>query len=202
MPTIYCIGRNFKKHAEELGNAVPTEPMVFLSSPTALRNLQDGELAYSKETFHYEAELVLKINRNHKLGEPFQNDSISGIAFGLDITRRDEQTRLKDKGHPWTTSKSFLGSKPIGTFHSIEKFKDLKNIKYKFYLNSELRQFGDTQNMIFSIQELITAINSFSPLQAGDLIFTGTPEGVGQINIGDQFKFELPQLSITESGTL
>ena len=202
MAAIYCIGRNYKKHAEELGNAIPTEPMIFLSSPIALRPLKEGDLAFSNETFHYEAELVLRIGYDHHLGEKFNKNSIESLSFGIDLTRRVEQTRLKEKGHPWTTSKSFLGSKPLGDFYPISQFKNLKKIKYNFYVEGSLRQAGNTENMIFSIEDIINHFNSFSPLKKGDLIFTGTPEGVGEIKKGVKFKFEFTELNIIEEGKL
>ena len=202
MKAIYCIGRNYKKHAEELGNAIPAEPMVFLSSPVALRSLTEGDLAFEDEIFHYEAELVLKIGYDHKLGEKFNINSIESLSFGVDLTRRAEQSRLKEKGHPWTTSKSFLGSKPLGEPYPISQFKDLKKIKYNFYVEGNLKQAGNTENMIFSIEELINHLNTFSPLKKGDLVFTGTPEGVGEIKKGENFKFEFPDFNIIEEGKL
>tara|TARA_Y100000296_G_C5120286_1_gene230036 strand:+ start:236 stop:844 length:609 start_codon:yes stop_codon:yes gene_type:complete len=202
MGSIYCIGRNYAKHAKELGNEVPTTPLVFLKTEAALRSFEPIDMPFSDETFHYEGELVLKIGRDHKLGEAASTDSIESLAFGIDLTRRAEQSKLKDKGHPWTTSKSFLGSAIIGNFHSWDQFSDFDSLRYTFSVNDELKQDGDTKDMIFDFKTIITYINSFSPLNKDDLIFTGTPEGVGEIKKGDHFSFTMKDISLTEKGIL
>lgn len=202
MSSIYCIGRNYAKHAKELGNATPTRPLVFLKAPSSLRSFTPIEMPFSDETFHYEGELVLKIGRDHQLTEAFSSDSIDAIAFGVDLTRRTEQSKLKEKGHPWTTSKSFLGSALVGNFYDWSLFKDLDSIQYKFFLDDELKQQGDTKDMLFDFSTIITYLNTFSPVKKGDLIFTGTPEGVGEIRKNDHFRFEIPNLELLESGQL
>ncbi len=202
MGNIYCIGRNYANHAKELGNEVPEQPLVFLKTSSSLRNFTPIEMPFSDETFHYEGELVLKIARDHLLNEKMKDDSIEALAFGIDLTRRSEQSKLKDKGHPWTTSKSFLGSAIIGNFYPWNSFRSLSFLEYKFFLNSSLKQHGNTKDMLFDFETIINYINSFSPLKKGDLIFTGTPEGVGEIRKGDQFSFEIDALSLKESGQL
>lgn len=199
---IYCIGRNYVNHAKELGNDIPTKPVVFLKTTASLRSFEEAEIAFSTETFHFEGELVLKVGKNHILGEKISHDSIEAIALGIDLTRREEQSELKKAGLPWTSSKSFKGSSILGTFHDLSLFDDLTKIKFEFYLNGELKQSGDTSLMLFSIEEIVNYLNSFSPLEKGDLIYTGTPEGVGEIRKGDKFKLTLPHLAFEESGIL
>ncbi|EQC45505.1 fumarylacetoacetate hydrolase family protein [Bacteriovorax sp. Seq25_V] len=186
---IYCIGRNYRAHAEELGNEVPKSPVVFLATVSSLRSFEPAPIAFEDETFNFEAELVLKIARDHFLGEKMGKDSIEAIACGLDLTRREEQAKLKNKGLPWTTSKSFLGSTIVGEFFEVSKFHNLNSIKFDFYVNGKLRQSGDTSNMIFSFAAIINYLNTFSPLKKGDFIFTGTPSGVGEIIKNDKFEF-------------
>lgn len=202
MPSIYCIGRNYKAHAEELGNKVPTSPLVFLVSETSLRGFEQSPIAFENEVFHYEGEIVLKIAKDHILNEKTSRDSIESLALGIDLTRRAEQTKLKSEGYPWTTSKSFLGSTIISPYIDISHFPDLKNIEYEFYLNNELKQKANTSHMIFDIQSLCDYINSFSPLKKGDLILTGTPQGVGEIRRGDRFRMSFPIQDIVEEGLL
>lgn len=202
MGNIYCIGRNYVKHAKELGNEVPHTPLVFLKSPSTQRSFSPIEMPFSNETFHFEGELVLRVFRDHILNEKFAKDSIDALAFGIDLTRREEQNKLKEKGHPWTTSKSFLGSAVVGNFYPWKRFKELSSIEYHFFLNEELKQVGNTQDMIFNFESIINYLNSFSPLKKGDLIFTGTPEGVGEIRKGDTFTFKIEQLSLNETGIL
>ena len=199
---IYCIGRNYRAHAKELGNEVPDIPVVFLVTSSSIRNFNDSQLAFANETFHFEGELILKVGKDHQLGENYCEDSIEALACGIDLTRRVEQSRLKEKGLPLTTSKSFFGSSIVGDFYPISKFESLDSIAFEFYLNGVLRQSGNTRDMLFSFREIINYLNSFSPLKKGDLIFTGTPEGVGEIIKGDDFKFVIPELKIIEQGKL
>ena len=197
---IYCIGRNYVEHAKELGNEVPTTPLVFLSTESSLRGFESTQMAFAEEEFAYEAEIILKIEKDHKLNEKYTKDSVESIALGLDITRRGEQSVLKDKGYPWTSAKSFLGSKLVGKF--ISHFDLSKPIEFQFLLNDELKQVGKTELMIFSFEEIINFLNSFSPLKKGDLIYTGTPVGVGPIKVGDKFDLIISDLDYHEKGTL
>lgn len=202
MSSIYCIGRNYAKHAKELGNDIPTRPLVFLKAPSSLRTFSPIEMPFSDEIFHYEGELVLRMGKDHQLNEVFSNESIEALAFGIDLTRRGEQSKLKEKGHPWTTSKSFLGSAIVGNFYDWSLFKDLNSIQYEFILGEELKQSGDTKDMMFDFKTIITYLNTFSPLKKGDLIFTGTPEGVGEMRKGNEFTFTIDALALKESGQL
>ncbi len=199
---IYCIGRNYAEHARELGNEIPESPLVFLKTQTALRTFSPIKMPFEAETFHYEGELVLKIARDHNLGEKRDEHSIESIAFGIDLTRRAEQSKLKAKGSPWTTSKSFLGSAIVGKEYPWSLFKESEYIEYKFFLNDELKQVGNTKHMMFDFSTIINHLNTFTPLKKGDLIFTGTPEGVGEIIKGDAFRFEVEALNLSEAGQL
>lgn len=202
MPSIYCIGRNYKAHAEELGNKVPTSPLVFLVTENTTRGFEQAPIAFENETFHYEGEIVLKIARDHEHNEKIDSSSIESLALGIDLTRRAEQSDLKSKGYPWTTSKSFLGSTILSDFIDFSGFPDLTNIDYEFHLNGELKQSANTSRMIFDIETVCNYLNSFSPLKKGDLVMTGTPEGVGEIKRGDKFEMRFPQLELKRAGKL
>lgn len=186
---IFCIGRNYAKHAAEMKSSVPSEPMVFMKPVTAL--LKDNKPFYypdfSKD-IHYEVEVVLKIAKNGKYVQPaFSNQYYLEIGLGLDFTARDLQAKCKEKGHPWEISKAFDNSAAISRFVPIEGF-DENNIQFELRKNGTVVQSGNTCDLIFSFPTLIEHISKFFSLQKGDLIFTGTPEGVGPIQIGDRLE--------------
>lgn len=201
-PTIYCIGRNYRKHAEELGNAVPEEPVVFLKAASALRGLQQSEMAFADETFHFEAELVLKIGRKVPLGMKAGWDDVSEVAIGIDLTRRGVQDELKKKGLPWTTAKSFKGSAIVGPFVGVREIGDLNRILFTFEVNGVERQRGDTSLMIFPVPVVLSYLASMNDLEVGDLVFTGTPEGVGEMRRGDRFSLKMVENERRFSGVL
>ena len=186
---IFCIGRNYSEHAKELNNEVPDKPLVFMKPPTALlKGNKDFYLPEFSNDVHYEAEIVVKIGKNGKYINPkFALDYVKEITIGLDLTARDIQSQLKAKGHPWEIAKGFDGSGVIGTFIPIEG-KDFKDISFHLTKNGEVVQKGFTKDMIFSIEELIAYISTFFTLQTGDLIYTGTPAGVGQLKIGEVYE--------------
>ena len=178
---------NYRKHAAELGMAVPTEPVVFLMPETALitRNLPFFYPDFSNE-IHHEVELVLKINRLGKnIPEKFANRYYDEIGIGIDFTARDLQRKAVAAGHPWTISKGFDGAAPIGNFVSKAELGDLNNISFSLEKNGQLVQQGNSADMIFSFDALIAYASKFFTLKIGDLIFTGTPVGVGPVQIGD-----------------
>ena len=198
---IYCIGRNYAAHARELGNAVPTEePVIFMKSSAALRGL-DGSpkdprektppLAFPDEDFHHEIEMVTLIGKDVELNGLYpgrETECITGIGLGLDLTRRPVQDVLKKAGKPWTTAKSFAGSAIVGPIVQWEKSEyGLDELGFELSVNGKLRQKGDTSNMIFDVPSQLRFINSLVPLLRGDLIFTGTPEGVNTLRKGDKF---------------
>jgi len=187
---IICVGRNYAAHAAELKNEVPDKPVIFLKPDTAL--IPKRQAFYHPDfssDIHYEAELVLKINRLGKhIKEKFAHKYFAEISLGIDFTARDLQQKLKQKGLPWERAKSFDGSAPVGKFISLEKLKNSENIQFKLLINKEERQFGESKQMIFSFQQLVANISSFITLKIGDLIFTGTPKGVGKVSIGDHLE--------------
>lgn len=185
---IFCIGRNYALHAQELNNEIPEKPLVFMKPPTAL--LKGDKPFYYPEfskNIHFEGELVVRICKNGKhIQEKFAKKYYDQVTLGLDLTARDLQNELKSKGHPWEIAKGFDGSAVIGSFVLLEG--DLSDISFTIRKNNEIVQNGYCQDMLFSIDYLIHYISQFFMLQTGDLIYTGTPAGVGPIEIGDVFE--------------
>jgi 2-keto-4-pentenoate hydratase/2-oxohepta-3-ene-1,7-dioic acid hydratase in catechol pathway len=198
---IYCIGRNYAEHARELGNEVPSQPVVFLKSFSTLRGLNPVDMAFESEEFDFEAEIVLKVARLAKLGSTPGSDVIDEVALGLDLTRRAAQSELKSKGHPWTTAKSFKGSAVVSPFTAFPR-NSLQNLRFEFNLNGEPKQSGTPDMMLFSFDKVINFLLTFNDLEPGDLIFTGTPKGVGKIRKGDKFSLCLPKLNLSYEGEL
>ena len=187
---IICIGRNYINHAKELNNPVPEKPVFFMKPDTALL-LKHNPFFYPdfSNEIHYETELVVKIHRNGKhIDEKFAHKYYNEIGIGIDFTARDLQAEAKKKGLPWEIAKAFDQSAPVGRFLPKEKFEDVGNINFSLKINGELRQKGNSKNMIFSIDKIIAYVSQFITLRTGDLIFTGTPEGVGPTKINDNFE--------------
>ncbi|MES2380439.1 MAG: fumarylacetoacetate hydrolase family protein [Bacteroidota bacterium] len=186
---ILCVGRNYSEHAKELGNAVPENPVIFSKPDTALlKNNEPFYLPDFSNDVHHEVELVIKINKvGKKIQEKFAHNYFSEIGLGIDFTARDKQSELKSKGLPWELAKAFDGSAPIGNFINIENI-DLKNIDFSLQKNGALVQKGNTSQMIFSFEEIVSFVSQYFTLKVGDLIYTGTPAGVGQVNIGDKLE--------------
>ena len=186
---ILCVGRNYSEHAKELGNAVPENPVIFSKPDTAL--LKNGEPFYIpnfSNDVHHEIELVIKINKvGKKIQEKFARNYFSEIGLGIDFTARDKQNELKTKGLPWELAKAFDGSAPIGNFINIESI-DLKNIDFSLQKNGQEVQQGNTSQMIFSFEQIVSFVSQYFTLKVGDLIYTGTPAGVGKVNIGDHLE--------------
>lgn len=191
--TIYGIGRNYAAHARELGNAAPSEePVVFLKAASSIRDVAQGVVAYENETLNYEAELVVRVGKTVALGsEPQGWNVIDAVGLGIDLTHRDKQNELKSKGLPWSLAKSFAGASIVSPMLPEHMWDGLTDFKFKFYLENTLCQDGDTTKMIFSIPEIIRFLAKFNNLLPGDLIFTGTPAGVGPISAGQTFRLEL-----------
>jgi len=187
---IICIPRNYSAHAKELNNPVPKEPVVFLKPDTALlpKSMPFFYPSFSKD-IHYEAELVVKIDRVGKnISQKFAHKYYSELSVGIDFTARDLQQECKEKGLPWERAKAFDGSAPVGRFLGKDKFQTLSDLNFSLKINGELKQQGNTGNMLFSIDAIIAYVSQFFTLKIGDLIFTGTPEGVGPIAINDSFE--------------
>ncbi len=185
---IICIGRNYAAHIAELNNERPDEPVIFTKPDTAL--LKNNEPFYYPEyskDIHYEVELVLRISKEGKyIEEKFAQNYFDAIALGIDFTARDLQAKAKAKGLPWALAKGFNGSAPISAFLPLSEFKDLKNINFSLKVNQETKQAGNTSMMLYDFNYVIAYVSQFITLKTGDYIFTGTPEGVGPVSIGDK----------------
>ncbi len=191
---IFCVGRNYSEHAKELGNAVPSSPVIFIKPDTAL--LKDKASFYHpsfSNDVHYEVELVIKINKVGKnIQEKFAQNYFNEIGLGIDFTARDIQTNLKEKGLPWELAKAFDGSAPIGNFLSIDELKihnkSIHNLTFALQKNGISVQEGNSKDMLFSFEKIIAFISNYFTLKVGDLIYTGTPVGVGKVAIGDMLE--------------
>lgn len=186
--TIFCIGRNYVEHAKELNNPIPSSPLVFLKPRSSLALAADGIVLPSlSQNVHYETEIVLAIGHASKgIDENRAWDLVAGVAVGIDVTARDLQDQAKQKGNPWTLSKG------LPTFASISSFvKASLPLSLELKINGETRQKGTSDEMIFSIPRLISYLASTYHLLPGDLIFTGTPAGVGPLKIGDRLTASL-----------
>jgi len=186
---IICIGRNYADHAKELNNPVPQQPVVFMKPPSALL-VNNKPLYYPEFTkeLHYEVELVLKIGKNGRHVQPeFAEGYYPEIGLGIDFTARDLQQRCKEKGHTWEIAKGFDGSALISNFLPIEQC-NRQAIEFSLRKNGEEVQHGNTKDLLFGFDKLIVYLSQFFKLQMGDLIYTGTPPGVGPVQIGDHLE--------------
>jgi acylpyruvate hydrolase len=195
---IIAIGRNYIEHAKELNNAIPENPVLFLKPDTAI--LKGNKPFYYPKfstDIHHEIEVVLKVCKEGKyIQQKFAHKYYDEIGLGIDFTARDLQAKQKAKGLPWEIAKAFDYSAPISDFIAKEELGDLKNLNFKLFINEELKQSGNTSGMIFDFDELIAYASIFFTLKKGDLIFTGTPAGVGSVKIGDQLKGYLNELEL------
>ena len=183
---IICIGRNYAEHAKEMKSAVPTEPIFFMKPDVAL--LKEGDFYYPNFTkdLHFECEIVVKIDKVGKnIEEKFASKYYSEITLGIDFTARDLQSQCKEKGLPWEKAKAFDNSAPISSKWIKIADLDFEKTEFIFSQNGEVRQVGKTIDMLFSIDQLIAYVSQFVTLKTGDLIYTGTPSGVGPVAIGD-----------------
>jgi len=189
---IICIGRNYTKHIEELENEKPENPVIFMKPDSAIL-LKNNPfiIPFFSDDVHYEVEVLVKINRIGKhIQEKFAHKYYDEIGLGIDFTARDLQSKLKAKGLPWEKAKAFDGSAVIGNFVTKEGL-DLDNLKFKLFRNSSMVQDGDTAHMLWKIDEIIAYVSQFFTLKIGDVIFTGTPAGVGKVEPNDVLLGEL-----------
>ena len=186
---IICIGRNYAEHAKELNNPVPSSPVVFMKPPSAL--LVNNKPFYYPEftqDLHHEVEIVLKVGKNGRHVQPeFAKEYYPEIGLGIDFTARDVQKRLKEKGHPWEIAKGFDGSAVISNFLPADQF-NRGAIEFELKKNGAVVQHGNTKDLLFSFDDIIVYVSKFFKLQMGDLIYTGTPAGVGPVQIGDRLE--------------
>ncbi|WP_258097877.1 fumarylacetoacetate hydrolase family protein [Marinoscillum pacificum] len=184
---IICIGRNYVDHITELGNERPDNPVIFMKPDTAL--LRNNDPFYYPEfskDIHYECELLVKIKKEGKSIDPkFAHKYYDEIGLGIDFTARDIQSHAKEKGLPWERAKAFNGSAPISNFISKEDF-DINKTTFELELNGEIAQEGDSSLMLWPVNELIAYVSQYFTLKTGDILFTGTPKGVGPVKIGDK----------------
>lgn len=183
---IICIGRNYSEHAKEMKAEVPTEPVFFMKPDTSI--LKDGNDFYFPDftkDLHFECELVVKIDKNGKnISEKFAPKYYSKFSLGIDFTARDLQAECKAKGLPWEKAKAFEHSAPISNVW-IDKSEFQDQIEFEFFQNGQLKQKGNSKDMLFSIDQIISYVSKYMTLKTGDLIYTGTPAGVGPVEIGD-----------------
>ncbi|GAA0288541.1 fumarylacetoacetate hydrolase family protein [Pseudomonas rhodesiae] len=199
---VVCIGRNYAEHAKELDNPVPTEPLLFIKPGSCVVPLEGGfAIPAERGSVHYEAEIAVLIGKplSAKPSREEVLDAISGFAPALDLTLRDKQAELKAKGLPWEVAKSFDGAAVIAPFVVGSAFPDLTDIGIRLTINGEVRQDGNSAQMLNPIVPMIQYMAGCFSLQAGDVILTGTPAGVGPLNAGDELMLELPGVSRFES---
>lgn len=195
MGSIFAIGRNYVKHIEELGNQMPTEPVTFSKAPSSLTTDSILNLPSCLGSIHFETELVLEIGSDVPLNGSPDLSVIRQMTLGIDFTARDYQKKLKEKGLPWFLAKSFQDGCYLGPL----KKPIHEPIRFQLYQNEQLVQDGDTRQMMFPIPEILHFINQSNRLSKGDLIYTGTPAGVGPVNHGDQLKICCEALGIQET---
>lgn len=184
---IICIGLNYRKHAMEMGRSIPAEPVVFLKPDSSiLKNNKPFFLPGFSSMIQYETEIVLKISRLGKgISQKFAHRYYNELTLGIDMTARDIQNRNSAAGLPWELSKCFDGAAPVGKFVPVDSITDMNNIEFRLEINSVIVQKGNTSDMIFSFNEIVAYISRFFTLKTGDLIFTGTPSGVGPLKKND-----------------
>lgn len=186
---IICIGRNYAEHAKEMKSDVPTEPVFFMKPDTSLLKEGDFYIPEFTKDLHHEIELVLKICKTGKhIEEQFAHKYYDEIGLGIDFTARDVQAKCKEKGLPWEKAKAFDNAAPLGKMVKKEELGDLSKIEFELKINGDTRQKGNSKDLIFSFDKVISYISKFVTLKQGDLIYTGTPEGVGQVKIGDKME--------------
>ncbi len=187
---IIGIGRNYIDHIKELNNEKPTEPVIFIKPDTSL--LRDNAPFYYPKfsnEIHYEVEVVLKISKEGKhIAEEFAGKYYNEIGLGIDLTARDLQAKAKEKGLPWTLAKGFDHSAVISSFFDKGELPNIDTINFELHKNGEVKQNGNTKDMIFSFKKIISYISKYITLKKGDLIFTGTPKGVGALEIGNHIE--------------
>jgi|SRR5690606_18611227 len=199
---IICIGRNYVEHIKELENEKPTDPVIFLKPDTSiLLKKQPFFIPDFSDDVHYEVEILVKINRIGKhIDKKFAHKYYGEIGLGIDFTARDLQNQLKEKGLPWEKAKAFDGAAVIGDWLPMEAIKDINAIGFSLKKNDNIVQIGNTSHMLWKIDELIEYISKYFTLKIGDIIFTGTPAGVGKVEANDKlagFIEEKKMFSIT-----
>ena len=190
--TVYCIGRNYVAHARELGNEVPGRPLVFLKPASSITFDGPVQLPVRSQDVHHEVELVAAVGEGGKnIPQSEALSHVAGYAVGIDLTARDIQSRAKKNGHPWSVAKGFDTFAPLSSFVPGSRIEDPQNLELSLLVNGTIRQQASTGLMIFPVAELISYLSGIFTLRAGDLIFTGTPEGVSPLSSGDHIEAKL-----------
>ena len=192
---VVCVGRNYAAHAQELCNEVPKAPILFMKPASSVVSIRQGVVCPNPALYgetHYEAELCVQLAADLSAATIEEaKQAIGGVTLGLDLTLRELQTELKEKGHPWERAKCFDGACVLGDWLDPKVFGDFKNVHYQLTINDALKQHGDSALMLFPVYELLANISHAFSLQAGDVIMTGTPSGVGALQVGDQLSLKL-----------
>ena len=192
---VVCVGRNYAEHARELGNEIPKSPILFMKPASSVVSVHNDIVRPNPALYgdtHYEAELCIQLAADLSAATIEQaQQAIGGVTLGLDLTLRDLQSKLKDKGHPWERAKCFDGACVLADWIDPQAFGDFSHVEYQLYINDELKQDGNTGLMLFPVYELLAEISHAFSLQAGDVIMTGTPSGVGILQAGDALTFKL-----------
>ncbi|WP_435979872.1 fumarylacetoacetate hydrolase family protein [Psychrobacter sp. DM4] len=192
---VVCVGRNYAAHAAELGNEIPSAPMLFMKPSSSVISIEQDIIRPSPKVYgetHYETELCIQLATDlHAATAEQARQAIGGVTLGLDLTLRELQSALKAKGHPWERAKCFDGACVLGDWLDPKEFGDFTQVHYQLHINNTLTQDGDSALMLFSVYDLLADISHAFSLQAGDVIMTGTPSGVGALNLGDKLKLVL-----------
>jgi len=192
---VICVGRNYAEHARELGNEIPKTPILFMKPASSVVSVHNEIVRPNPALYgdtHYEAELCIQLVADLSAATVEQaKQAISGVTLGLDLTLRDLQSKLKEKGHPWERAKCFDGACVLADWIDPQAFGDFCHVEYQLYINDELKQDGDSALMLFPVYELLAEISHAFSLQAGDVIMTGTPSGVGILQADDTLTFKL-----------
>lgn len=192
---VVCVGRNYAEHARELGNEVPKTPILFMKPASSVVSVRSDIIRPNPSTYgdtHYEAELCIQLSADLSAATAEQaKQAIGGVTVGLDLTLRDLQSKLKEKGHPWERAKCFDGACVLADWLEPQAFGDFSQVRYQLVINDELKQDGDSALMLFSVYDLLAEISHAFSLQAGDVIMTGTPSGVGILQANDQLTLTL-----------
>ncbi len=197
---IICVGLNYRKHAAEMNKPVPSEPLIFLKPDSAiLKKNKPFFIPDFSADVQYEAEIVLRISKLGKgIPAKYAERYFDALTVGIDFTARDLQKKFSQAGHPWELSKTFDGSAPLGNFIPKERFADLTDINFTLDINGERKQTGNTSDLIFSFNEIISYVSRYYTLKTGDLIFTGTPSGVGPVKKGDNLTARLEEETVLD----
>lgn len=185
--TLFCVGRNYAQHAKEMGSEIPSEPFIFLKPPTAIIGTGGSvRIPPISNDLHHEVELVLLIDRVMKdVSGKDALDGVAAVGVGLDMTLRDVQGVAKREGKPWSVAKGFDTSAPVGPLLRLDRIGRISDLTFSLKVNGEVRQRGEWSGMVFSVAELLSWLSTIFTLRPGDLLFTGTPEGVGRVVPGD-----------------